>query len=152
MGSYLKTVKAFVAARLDCTASEERSKLNSELRFNCRQFTSREERKSLWRRVSWCGAHTCWKKKSCSQSNIFFCSFNFFQAWRRYDTDRSGYIEANELKVGRPDQKYNKMPIIHLPDGPIYPHFSFLLFFYPHHTFQRTSTQSYIITNRETKQ
>lgn len=22
------------------------------------------------------------------------------QAWRRYDTDRSGYIEANELKVG----------------------------------------------------
>lgn len=22
-----------------------------------------------------------------------------FQAWRRYDTDRSGYIEANELKV-----------------------------------------------------
>ena len=21
------------------------------------------------------------------------------QAWRRYDTDRSGYIEANELKV-----------------------------------------------------
>ena len=23
------------------------------------------------------------------------------QAWRKYDTDRSGYIEANELKVGR---------------------------------------------------
>ena len=22
------------------------------------------------------------------------------QAWRKYDTDRSGYIEANELKVG----------------------------------------------------
>lgn len=22
-----------------------------------------------------------------------------FQAWRKYDTDRSGYIESNELKV-----------------------------------------------------
>lgn len=27
------------------------------------------------------------------------------QAWRKYDTDRSGYIEANELKVGRASRR-----------------------------------------------
>ena len=30
-----------------------------------------------------------------------------FQAWRRYDTDRSGYIEANELKVRYKHKSYN---------------------------------------------
>lgn len=27
------------------------------------------------------------------------------QAWRKYDSDRSGYIESNELKVKRDVQK-----------------------------------------------
>lgn len=35
------------------------------------------------------------------KSGVYFNTFItlLLQAWRRYDTDRSGYIEANELKV-----------------------------------------------------
>ncbi|NXT36812.1 CALB2 protein, partial [Pelecanoides urinatrix] len=42
-----------------------------------------------------------------TEENFLLCfrqhvgsSSEFMEAWRRYDTDRSGYIEANELKVG----------------------------------------------------
>ncbi|NXG61078.1 CALB2 protein, partial [Hemiprocne comata] len=43
-----------------------------------------------------------------TEENFLLCfrqhvgsSSEFMEAWRRYDTDRSGYIEANELKRGR---------------------------------------------------
>lgn len=70
--------------------------------------------------------------------DVFFCSFYVFQAWRRYDTDRSGYIEANELKVwcrtclNRPTlHNISKSPtsFIHLTH--VYSHFSFLPSFIP---------------------
>lgn len=38
-------------------------------------------------------------RKSFQSTVSSVCFVDFSQAWRRYDTDRSGYIEANELKV-----------------------------------------------------
>lgn len=65
-------------------------------------------------------------------SPFFFCSSTLFQAWRRYDTDRSGYIEANELKVWR--NTLNRATLYNVSKAStsfirlthVYSHFSFL--------------------------
>lgn len=55
-----------------------------------------EKCKSLGRK---CLCDLCISAEKLLSINVFLCFIDFFQAWRRYDTDRSGYIEANELKV-----------------------------------------------------
>ena len=51
------------------------------------------------------------------------CFFVFLQLWHQYDTDNSGYIEADELKVKYKINKGNKcrsMVILPPPSSPIF--------------------------------
>lgn len=90
---------------------------------------------------SGCRVHRRWSNQHFFF--FFFCSLNVFQAWRRYDTDRSGYIEANELKVRR-NTRLSRSTVYNIlkshpctpPHPPsfidlthVYSHFSF--FFFP---------------------
>lgn len=60
------------------------------------------ERKDLWCERIYVLVREKWKKKITGfvpRTYFPMCCAASSQAWRRYDTDRSGYIEANELKV-----------------------------------------------------
>ncbi|MED6267690.1 Calretinin [Characodon lateralis] len=58
-----------------------------------------------------------------TEENFLICfrefvrsSAEFMDAWRRYDTDRSGYIESNELKLNAPDETLDGLLRDLLPD------------------------------------
>ena len=76
---------------------------NFLLLFRCQQLKSCEEFMKVGRPLPPSGVFrhlrggTLWPFLTC----LVFLIQNYFQTWRKYDTDHSGFIETEELKVSK---------------------------------------------------